>query len=165
MRARSLGVAVAVAVACGAIVVATKASATVALNVGALAWMAGHWRSCDATGACTEEVWLAPQDGVMLGLNRSWGGESGSFEYLRIETRADGSAWYVPAPNGRPAAEFLLRETSWNFAEFENTANPFPYLIRYQRSDDGQTLTATILGLVDGEERSISWTWQRVTDP
>ena len=48
-----------------------------------LGWLAGCWHNGDDNKS-SEECWLAPKGGVMLGMNRTVRGERSSFEFLRI---------------------------------------------------------------------------------
>ena len=59
-------------------------------DVAALAWLAGSWLGT-AGGVEMEELWLPPKGGAMVGLHRDVaGGRMVSFEFLRIESDADG---------------------------------------------------------------------------
>jgi hypothetical protein len=125
-----------------------------------LAWMAGHWEG-DARGAHVEEVWLAPGGGVMLGMNReARAGGKGSFEFLRIEPRADGLA-YIASPGGHGATEFPLAGFGEHFVQFENPAHDFPKSIRYELNPEGH-LCARVAGEEGGKEQALEWTWKRV---
>jgi hypothetical protein len=124
-----------------------------------LAWLAGHW-SGEQGGVRTEEVWLAPAGGFLLGMNRSVSGHGrGSFEFLRIEERA-GEIVYVASPGGSGATEFSLRNATSRSAEFANPKHDFPQVIRYELDGEG-TLRASVSGKMGGEERVMSWVWKR----
>ncbi|MFT6628069.1 MAG: hypothetical protein ACJA1R_001330 [Flavobacteriales bacterium] len=136
-------------------------SAPAASSLQSLAWLAGRWHSTDEDGHVSEELWMAPNGGLMLGLNRTVS-HSTAFEYLRIEARDDGTVAYVPSPGGQETSAFILSEGSENSATFVNPENTFPTHIRYQLGADASTLTATISAEVDGVHREMSWTWLRV---
>ena len=62
-----------------------------------LGWLAGGWQG-GVGNAQIEEHWIQPAGGMMLGLSRTLaGGRTVSFEFLRIESRADGT-FYVAQP-------------------------------------------------------------------
>lgn len=125
-----------------------------------LAWMAGHWAS-EQDGARVEEAWLAPAGGFLLGMNRTAPKSGrGSFEYLRIEQRAE-EIVYVASPSGRGATEFPLHDFGEYFALFENPEHDFPQRIRYELTADG-SLHARVSGDVEGRERAMEWTWKPV---
>ncbi len=124
------------------------------------AWMAGHWMS-EENGARTEEVWLAPAGGFLLGMNRVVGKSGrGSFEFLRIEQRQAGIV-YVASPGGRSPTDFLLADFGEGFVLFENPQHDFPRQIRYELHSSDE-LHARVSGDVNGKEESEEWTWKRV---
>lgn len=120
-----------------------------------LAFMAGHWS--DGT---TEEVWLAPKGGLMLGMNRTVANGKTFFENLRIE-ESGGKIIYLASPGGKPATPFPLQSVQGKRAVFENAAHDFPQRIIYELDARGR-LVATVEGNVNGKPRRESWTWSRV---
>lgn len=146
-------VALALAVSSG---IAAAPSAPAKVDLG---WLAGHWLQA-AGERRSEEIWLPPSDNLMLGVNQTIeGGETRSFEYLRIEIRGH-VAVYWASPGGREATPFTLTESAAGSARFENPEHDFPQRITYRR--EGDRLDATIEGTVDGEVRTSSWSWQLV---
>lgn len=122
-----------------------------------IAWLAGSWRG-ESEGARQEEHWLAPDGGLMLGLHRDvLPNGRVSFEYLRIEQRAD-AVIYQASPGGAPPTPFTLVEASASRAVFSNPEHDFPKRIIY--SLKGDALTARIEG--DGPD-GMEWTWTRGT--
>jgi len=70
------------------------------VSVTDLAWMSGSWATVEGE-RWTEEVWVAPRGGVMMGLSRTGQGESFSeYEYIRIQAGADGVPVYWASPGG-----------------------------------------------------------------
>jgi hypothetical protein len=126
-------------------------------KLDSIAWIAGHWRST-AGGETTEELWLPPRGGMMLGLNRGVRGEKkATFEYLRIEGDAKGVV-YLASPSGAKPTPFRLTEADDNRALFENPDHDFPKKIEYKLN--GNKLTASIAGDKPGP----SWTLERVSE-
>ena len=127
------------------------------VSVADLAWLSGSWETA-AGERWTEEVWVAPRGGVMMGLSRSGQGETvREFEYIRLQAGADGVPVYWASPGGGPAVGFRLVESEATSATFENPAHDFPQRIHYRR--DGDRLFATISAR-DGSN-AMSWTYQR----
>ena len=127
-------------------------------TLDSLAWLAGSWieRNAEAT---TEEHWIAPSGGVMLGLNRSTAASGKtSFEFLRIAQTPVGISYFA-SPQGRPATEFKLKELAEKKVVFENPAHDFPQQIHYWLTDGA--LHARIQGTVNGQQRSLEWRWER----
>jgi hypothetical protein len=124
-----------------------------------LAWMAGPWAS-DKDGTRTDEVWLAPGGGLMLGMNRAVakGGHT-SFEFLRIEQRKDGLV-YVASPGGKGGTDFALMDFGERFALFANPTHDFPKAIRYELDAAG-ALHARISGDAAGKEVAMEWIWKK----
>ena len=89
-----------------------------------LAWMAGSWMERKG-GTDTEEQWLAPKGGLMLGVGRTVkDGKAVEFEMLRIETK-DGKPVYLAMPQARPATQFRAIEQGPTRVVFENPAQLF----------------------------------------
>ncbi|WP_429912644.1 DUF6265 family protein [Glycocaulis sp.] len=118
-----------------------------------LAWLAGHWRS-ENNGRVSEEVWMAPEGGLMTGMGRTIrDGRAVSFEFLHITTGEE--TVYVAQPGGRPPVRFDLVSQDGDSAVFENPDHDFPQRIEYTR--EGDRLSATISTL--DRSREISWHW------
>ena len=119
-----------------------------------LAWLAGHWQE-EKEGALTEELWMPPRGGVMLGLNRGVRGErKATFEYLRLESDAQGVV-YLASPGGAPPTPFRLTSAAPGHAVFENPEHDFPKRIEYRL--EGDVLTASVAGDKPGP----SWAFRR----
>jgi hypothetical protein len=70
---------------------------TLALTLQDIGWLAGDWQVMDGK-QCIEEHWTAPSSNLLVGMSRTIeDGRTVSFEFLRIEARADGprstSSW------------------------------------------------------------------------
>jgi hypothetical protein len=129
------------------------------VTVDALAWMAGAWVG-RAGGVETEEHWLPPKGGNMLGLNRSIrAGRPAGFEFLRIAATTNGVSYFA-SPQGRPPTEFPLKEAGERSVIFENSKHDFPQRIIY-RLEDGRVLHARIEGTLNGSPRSQEWRWEK----
>lgn len=108
-----------------------------------------------------EELWTAPKGGLMLGLHRDVvNGAARSFEFLRIESTAEGIV-YRSSPNGAPTTTFKLVRLEGQRAVFENPAHDFPTRILYWLAADGQ-LHARIEGEQGGKSAGEEWSWRRV---
>jgi len=71
-------------------------------SLDSLAWLSGSWieRKGQAT---TEEHWMAPSGGLMLGVNRTIAASGkASFEFLRIAQTPEGLSYFA-SPQGKPA--------------------------------------------------------------
>ncbi len=129
-------------------------------DVAALAWLAGSWQGT-AGGVEMEELWLPSKGGAMVGLHRDVaGGRMVSFEFLRIESDADGLV-YLASPRGRPATPFRLVESAKGRVVFANPQHDFPQRILYWLADDG-LLHARIEGEQRGKPANEEWAWRRV---
>ena len=124
-----------------------------------LAWITGTWEGTSGS-VRQEEYWSRPAGGLILGIHRDLfeGGRS-FFEFLRIEQRGE-DVYYVAMPRGRPGTDFRLVQLEDNRAVFENPEHDFPQKIIYAR--DGETLSARIEGVENGEQRSSGWQWELV---
>ncbi|MCI0573770.1 MAG: DUF6265 family protein [Myxococcaceae bacterium] len=116
-------------------------------SLSQLSFLVGTWETTLGR-AQVEELWMPPAGGTMLGLSRTIVGDrTASFEFLRIEARADG-IYYVAQPNGRAPTEFKLTRLEGQTAVFENPQHDHPKLIRYRGNPDG-----SLLAQVEGEEK------------
>lgn len=81
----------------------------------------------------------------MIGMSRRVVGEKTvSFEYLRIEQRADG-IYYVAHPDAAcPGTDFKLTRATATEAVFENSEHDFPKRIVYRKI--GRNLNASVDG-------------------
>jgi hypothetical protein len=141
------------AMAAAAVLLAASPAAT----VDDLAWLAGQW-SREESERWTEESWTAPRGGVMLGHSRSGrGGSLRDFEFLRVQSGADGIPAYIAQPGGGAPVAFRLVRRDGTSATFENISHDYPQRIQYAR--DGETLTATI-SLIDGS-KPMRWVYGR----
>jgi hypothetical protein len=120
-------------------------------------WIAGDW--VQAQGASwTEEAWLPPRAGTMIGVGRAGSGERlKSWEVMRIEHDTSGKLTFYAAPRGGPAVGFPMVSSSPTEIVFANPAHDFPQRVRYWR--DKATLGAEV-SLLDGS-RAIRWTYHR----
>ena len=127
-------------------------------HVEALAWMAGAWKEAKGNGS-SEEHWIAPAGGLMLGVNRQVaGGKAVFFEFLRIEQRGE-EVFYVAQPKGRAGTDFQQVEGKENEATFENPEHDFPRRILYRREGKG-SLYARAEGEEGGNARVLEYRWR-----
>ncbi len=109
-------------------------------------WLAGCWEM-SVSGLTTEEHWMSPRGGLMLGLNRTIrSGRRPSYEFLIL--RESGSGLMLEAhPSGQKPTEFAATQVTPESATFENPEHDFPKRIRYaQRGQD------SLVARVDGGE-------------
>ena len=108
-------------------------------------------------GSSSEELWVAPEAGLMLGLHRDVRPNGRPFfEFLRIEER-DGKIAYVAQPGGKPPTSFPLVSIEGSKATFENPDHDFPQRIIYWL--DGNDLCARAEGTIDGKTQGDQWCW------
>lgn len=130
-------------------------------ELDSLAWLSGHWISPD--DSLSEELWLTPLGGNMLGLSRQQTGSGGVFfEYLRIEATAEGT-FYVASPRGRSETRFLLKKVEARRVVFENLLHDFPKRITYWLDKDGRLHSRIEGDSPDGPSRE--WIWHKKGEP
>ena len=122
-----------------------------------LSWISGYWLDCSG-GREASETWSDPRGGLMVGHAVTLTANDGvSFETARIGPTAQGFA-YVAQPGGAAPTAFALSETGPARAVFVNAENDFPTRIIY--ATEGDVLTARIEGTIDGQTRSMDWTFR-----
>lgn len=133
---------------------------------GELHWLGGAWLSASGE-EWTEELWTAPRDATLLGVNRSGKGASVTgFEFMRIVCAA-GSCTFHAWPRGkgpvpfRQSARSDLPARGVHEIAFERPGNDYPTRIVYRR--EGDVLLATISG--KGGANPYRWTFRRPAKP
>ena len=132
------------------------------VSLTSLAWMAGSWEM-NRGGACIEEHWTRPAGGTLIGTSRTVaGGETRSFEFMRIESRSDG-VFFVAQPGGRPAVDFRMASNSGSEIVFLNPGHA-DHLKRiiYRRSGINE-LTARIEGEDAGKPFAVDYVYRAAT--
>jgi hypothetical protein len=124
---------------------ATQPVAAPAHRVEELAWFSGAWET-DHGKTHIEEYWTRPAGNMMIGMGRMVRDEKTvSFEFLRLEQRADG-IYYVAQPYGRPPVDFKLDALEQQTAVFVNPGHADHLKrITYRKNPDG-----TLFGRVEG---------------
>jgi hypothetical protein len=124
-----------------------------------LAWLEGCWRTSDANST-TEEHWMAPAAGTMVGMGRTVaGGKTVQVEFMQIR-QVDDVLAFIALPSGQAETVFPLKSLTEGEAVFENPAHDFPQRVIYRRNADG-SLTGRIEGQSKGRPRSAEWPYAR----
>ena len=123
-----------------------------------VAWLAGCWDST-RNGRHVAEHWMAPEGGTMMGVSRTTAGDrTTEWEFLIIRQGANGLD-YVAKPSRQPETTFTAARAAANEVVFENPAHDFPKRITYKR--EGDSLTASIEGPMNGQNRRIDFPYKR----
>lgn len=139
----------------------TAASTAPAAEIDHLGFLTGCWVLTSPNGTKTEEQWMPPAGGTMLGMSRSVrDGKLRAYEFMRILPGPDGKLQFVATPSGQAEAAFPLKERAENTVTFENPQHDFPQRIRYRLADT-DTLVGRIEGSVDGKARSVDFPYRR----
>jgi hypothetical protein len=132
---------------------------TPAPTIDDLAWLSGCWAMPRPDGL-TEEHWMRPAGGTMLGMNRTVrGGRTVEYEFLQI-LEVMGRLAFLARPSGQAPATFPLASLGERDVVFENRDHDFPQRIIYRLDEDG-TLSARVEGTVDGETRGVDFPYRR----
>ena len=133
-----------------------------------LAWLEGCWRG-EVNQREYREHWMPLRGGMLIGVSQTvMQGKMQGYEYLRLESRADG-VYYIAAPSGKAEAAFRLEEQTVDKTGDRNDtiftfANPrpeFPQRIVYRRASEGW-LYATVEGKVGGADRQVTYPMRRI---
>jgi hypothetical protein len=127
-----------------------------------LAWLAGSWRT-EMAGRVTEEQWMAPSGGTMLGMSRTVvKGRVVEYEFMQIREGPGGTLFFIAQPSGQKEAAFQLLSLADNGVIFENPAHDFPQRILYTREADDSVLAA-IEGplMADDSRKRIEFPYKR----
>lgn len=130
-----------------------------AASVADLDWLSGCWQSAGGE-AGSEEHWLAPAGGSLLGMGRTVAkGKTVDFEFMRIQQENDNLV-FTAKPSRKPEASFQMIALQGKRVVFENPQKDFPQRVIYQLKDDG-SLLGRIEGKSNGQERAIDFPMQR----
>jgi len=135
-----------------------------AMALPSLAWLEGCWGG-SVNQRDFREQWTPPRGGILLGIGSTvYQGKTQSYEYLRIEARADG-VYYVALPSGQPEAAFKLVAITTDDKDtiftFSNPDHDFPQRIIYRRGTEGW-LYATIEGKIKGEDKQVIYPMRHI---
>lgn len=129
-----------------------------------VAWLAGCWRG-EVNKREFREFWQPLRGNLMVGVSRNALPERTiSFEYLRLETRADG-VYYVSAPMGKNEMAFKLapptKDGSDDIFTFRRGGNEFPTTLTYRRAGGGW-LYVEVAGQAQGKDHKVIYPFRRV---
>jgi Domain of unknown function (DUF6265) len=131
-----------------------------AASLKSLTWMAGDWELREGN-SCTEESWTLPADDKMIGMSRTIeNGETRSFEFIRIEARADG-IFYVAQPGGRPPVDFKLSTSPGPELTFLNPGHADHLKRILYRRDGDAGMAARIEGENNGKPFAADFVYRR----
>jgi hypothetical protein len=131
-----------------------------ALSLADIGWLAGDWEMLAGT-RCVEEHWTSPSSNLLVGMSRTVeGGRTTSFEFVRIEARADG-IYYVAQPGGRPPVDFKLASDVASELVFVNPghADHLKRIVYRRQADSG--LTARVEGEDAGRSFAVDYPYRR----
>jgi hypothetical protein len=98
----------------------------------------------------TQECWMEPKAGLMLGASREGNGDKlSSWEQMRIERAPDGTITLYASPGGHNVVPFKASQTAANAIEFTSAAHDYPQRLRYKLKNG--RLSAEI-SLLDGSK-------------
>jgi hypothetical protein len=127
-------------------------------KLSSLAFLAGSWRTSGEV--VTEEHWLAPEGGTMLGVSRTVRGEKTVFEeYLRIEERDGEVRMAVAMGLGAKPINFRAADLGSSQVKFVSIDDPNEATIVYQRN--GERLVAVVEGKREGKPYRLEFSFTR----
>ena len=119
-------------------------------DVDQAAWLSGCWVA-SAGDVRTEEVWMEPEGGLMVGMSRTVrAGVATGYEFLLLQP-VDGRLTYSAHPSGQNPTDFPATEMSAQMMRFENPQHDFPRAIEYERTSP-DSLTAKVYGEIGSRE-------------
>jgi hypothetical protein len=129
-----------------------------------LAWLSGCWRG-EVNKREFREFWQPLHGNLMVGVSRNALPERTiSFEYLRLEPRADG-VYYVMTSMGKTEAAFKLasnkRDGTDEIYMFQRGGTEFPTTLTYRRGGGGW-LYVEVAGQAQGKDHKVIYPFRRV---
>lgn len=146
--------------AAGVVILSTNTS-WAANNIQDVQWLQGCWQAAGAE-AGSEEHWLVPAGGSMLGVGRTVRkSKTVAWEFMRIQENAD-SLVFTALPSGKAEASFQLLSLDKQKVVFENLRPEFPQRVIYQLNTDG-SLLGRIEGKAKDQEKGIDFPMQKIS--
>jgi len=125
-----------------------------------MTWLAGCWEIRNG-GEITEEQWMAPRGGMMLGMARTTkAGKVASYEQSIIRRDADGKLVYIAGVPGQAPTTFVAARESDTAVAFRNMEHDFPKEVRYARRG-ADSVIASIAGDTAAGARRIWYRFRR----
>ena len=105
--------------------------------IAKLTWLAGNWHQ-EKGGRITDEQWMAPVGGVMLGMSRTVAkGRVVEQAFRQIREGPGGDLFYVLQMAGQPEAAYQGTTVGDSEVVFENPEHDYPRKISYRLQPDG----------------------------
>jgi Domain of unknown function (DUF6265) len=124
----------AILIAYPAILLGQENAATAYQDLNDVAWLTGCWSQRTATGTTTDEQWMAPSGGSMMGMSRNVrDGRTVGYEFVRLVQR-EGVLVFMAMPSGQAPAEFSGTSVSDQGFVVENPDHDFPKRIEYLKN-------------------------------
>jgi len=131
-----------------------------ALTLQDIGWLAGDWQLTDGK-QCVEEHWTAPSSNMLVGTSRTVeGGRTVSFEFMRIEARADG-VFYVAQPGGKPPVDFKLASDTASELVFVNPGHADHLKRVVYKTQGAGRLSARVEGEDGGKAFAVDYPYRR----
>jgi Domain of unknown function (DUF6265) len=129
--------------------------------IAKLAWLAGSWRG-EKNSRLTDEAWMAPGGGVMLGMGRTLvKGKVVEHEFLQIREGPGGVLFYIAQTSGQKEAAFQVVSLTDTTVTFQNQLQDFPQTVSYALQADGSLLVAFEGPGPDGQLKRVENSYQR----
>jgi len=134
------------------------------LTIGKVAWLAGNWRM-EKNGRISEEQWMTPAGGRMLGMGRSTlRGKPVDHRFLQLHEGPGGSLFLIVHGSGWKETVFPMKTLTDTAVTFENQQDEFPQTITYTLQPDGSLGEAMEGQGADQVPKRIEYVFQR-TNP
>lgn len=145
------------------LLVVTPLTAQQRPDVESARWLAGCWE-LRAGARTTQEQWMAPAGGAMIGMSRTVVRDTvREWEHLVIGPSANGVA-YTARPSRQAETSFAAEQLSDTLLLFTNPTHDFPQRILYRRVGT-DSIVARIEGPRGGQMRGIDFPMRRVSCP
>jgi hypothetical protein len=117
-------------------------------------WLVGTWTTEDGS---TTERWALTPSGTLEGESVTRKDGAVVFTETLAIRRGPAGLEYFASPSGQAPHAFALETCGDSSATFSDPGHDWPQSLSYRRS--GDTLTATVEGVENGEPRTATWTW------
>ena len=142
--------AAAIVLHCCAVLFVLPIPASAQNDLGQAGWLSGCWVAA-ADDVRSEEIWMEPAGGLMVGMARTVrGGAVTGYEFVLLR-EVDDRVTFSAQPSGQEPTDFGATEMTSDRMRFENPGHDFPRAIEYERASP-DSLIAKVYGEIESSE-------------
>lgn len=133
-------------------------------KIDSLAFLAGNWRGTNSEGGVADEIYSAPEGGMIVGVGREFDKGRCVFYDLEVFAETKDGIVLTPHPNGKKSPRsfpLVAAESTASKAVFENKEHDFPKRFVWELTPTGE-LRITLSGERKGQPHTEVFTLRKM---